>query len=461
MNVGVVAESTAKIRIDADLTWSVRTPLKAEFPVMNVCLFEDGGVEFLEPLALTRAAFDLVCGSRSVLARHQAVHGEGQTQAWVRPELADHVRRRHPELAINDLEALKGGDLLYANARWLPSPQVPIDQTKPCVGMIDDHVAYIVGAPSRPSEHLCVDDWLADCRELLPHVEASGRMLNFLWDFVDANPEMLIEDAETFRRSRTLQTTLPPNVSIGGPLENFLVDASATIEPFVMADVRKGPVMIDRGAVVHSFTRLEGPCYIGPDTWILGAKIRGGTTLGPSCRIGGEVEASIVQGWSNKYHEGFLGHSYVGEWVNLAAATQTSDLRNDYGSVRLQVNGHRLSTGRTKIGSYIGDHTKTGLGVLLNTGSVIGTFCNLLPHGALLPQIIPSFCQVQYGTVMERFDLRQMFATAATAMSRRNQTFADEERDFFFGLYDHTAERRRKVIRDAEVRRMRRSNANS
>lgn len=426
---------------------------------MSICLFEDGGVDFLEPLALTRPAFDLVCGTRSVLARHQSVHGEGQMLAWIRPDLVEHARRRHTALPINDLVALKAKDLAYANARWLPSLETPIDRSTPRVGLIEDHVAYVVGAPSRPSEHLSVDEWLADCRERLPQVEAPGRMLNFLWDYVDANPETLIEDAAAFREGRKLQTTLPPNVSIGGPLENFLVDASATVEPFVMVDVRKGPVMIDRGAVVHSFTRLEGPCYIGPDTWIMGAKIRAGTTFGPSCRIGGEVEASIVQGWSNKYHEGFLGHSYIGEWVNLAAATQTSDLRNDYGSVRLQVNGHRLSTGRTKIGSYIGDHTKTGLGVLLNTGSVIGAFCNLLPHGALLPQIIPSFCQVQYGTAMERFDLRQMFATATTALSRRGQAFSDEERDFYFALYDHTAERRRKVIRDAEVRRMRRANA--
>src|SRR4029077_7985435 len=151
----------------------------------------------------------------------------------------------------------------------------------------------------------------------------------------------------------------------------------ATVEPFVVADTRGGPVLIDHGAIVHSFSRLEGPCYVGRESWILAAKLRANSTIGPCSRIGGEVEASIVQGFSNKYHEGFLGHSYVGEWVNLAAATQTSDLRNDYGNVSVHVNGERVATGRGKIGSYIGDHAKTGLAALLNTGSSIGAFAHV------------------------------------------------------------------------------------
>src|SRR5205807_6378889 len=122
---------------------------------------------------------------------------------------------------------------------------------------------------------------------------------------------------------------------------------------------RKGPVMIAHGAVVHSFSYLEGPCYIGPRTQIFGAKLRGGT-LGPECRIGGEVEESIIHGYSNKYHDGFLGHSYIGEWVNLAAGTQVSDLRNDYGQIRPIIDGQPVKSGLNKLGTFIGDHTKTG-----------------------------------------------------------------------------------------------------
>src|SRR6185503_20580297 len=125
------------------------------------------------------------------------------------------------------------------------------------------------------------------------------------------------------------------------------------------------------------------PCYVGPESWILGAKLRGGT-VGPWCRVGGEVEASVVQGYSNKCHDGFLGHSYLGEWVNLGAGTQVSDLRHDYEAVTVPLGGERVNTGLTKVGCFIGDHTKTGLNTLINTGSVVGAFCQLLPTGGLL-----------------------------------------------------------------------------
>jgi UDP-N-acetylglucosamine diphosphorylase/glucosamine-1-phosphate N-acetyltransferase len=242
-----------------------------------------------------------------------------------------------------------------------------------------------------------------------------------------------------------------------GPAERLLLAEDAAVEPFVTADTRQGPVLIDRGAVVHSFTRLEGPCYLGPGSQIFGAKIRAGTTLGPQCRIGGEVEASIVQGFSNKYHDGFLGHSYIGEWVNLAAGTQTSDLRNDYDTIRVIVAGQKRSTGRTKIGSYIGDHTKTALGALLNTGSAFGAFTGLLPSGTLLPPVVPSFCQVNRGQLVEQWDLRKLFATAAAAMRRRGQQLTEAHKDLYYFLYEHTAGARRKAIRDGEMRRLRRS----
>ena len=116
-----------------------------------------------------------------------------------------------------------------------------------------------------------------------------------------------------------------------------------------------------------------------------------------------------------------------------------------------------VATGRTKLGSLIGDHTKTALGVLLNTGSVIGVFSNLLPSGSLLPQIVPSFCQVQQGQLHERWDLRLLFTTAATAMSRRGQELTDLYRDLYFLLYDQTSNLRRKAIRATEVRRQRKN----
>src|SRR5262249_5501625 len=172
-------------------------------------------------------------------------------------------------------------------------------------------------------------------------------------------------------------------------------------------------------AVVTPFTRLEGPCYVGPRTHLLGARVRAGTSLGPGCRLGGGVEASIVLGHSNRDHEGVLGPAALGEWVNLGAGTHNSDLRNDYGEVAVRVNGRLVQTGRTKVGCFLGDHTKAGLGTLLNTGTSAGAFCNLLPTGGLLPRYAPSFTAVWNGALVDNADLESLLSTAAAGMRRR------------------------------------------
>ncbi|HYT92868.1 MAG TPA: putative sugar nucleotidyl transferase [Gemmataceae bacterium] len=422
---------------------------------MRICIFEDRRVDALEPLSLTRPAFDLLCGAGSLLQRHVRAFAADEVGVLVRPELAELCRLMHPELAVNDPDWLRDGTTLLVNARWLPSAPIE-DRQSPRIGLVGEAVAYVVlpapGVPECTAE--TVAEWVEDCKDTLPRTPAGGVMAGHLWDLVEHNPTALDDDLAAFRAPRPPRTLT--NVAVLGPEESFVVDPMATIEPFVVADTRNGPVLIDRGAVVHSFSRLEGPCYVGPESWILGAKLRGGT-IGPCCRIGGEVEACILQGHSNKYHDGFLGHSYVGEWVNLGAGTQVSDLRNDYGMIRVSVNGVRVPTGRNKVGSFIGDHTKTGLGTLLNTGTTVGAFCGLLPSGSLLPHVIPSFCMYGYGQLQERWDLRQLFATAAVAMRRRGHELSGVHTDFLFGLYDRTAALRRKVIREVELRRWRQS----
>src|SRR5262249_11173282 len=158
-------------------------------------------------------------------------------------------------------------------------------------------------------------------------------MLRFLWEVVDHSGDEVARDWEALGRPGGC----PAGLAVVGPGEQVGVDESARVEPYVVADATGGPGGVGPGAVLAAFTRLEGPCYVGPGTHVLGAKVRAGTSLGPGCRIGGEVEASVVLGHSNKYHEGFLGHAYVGEWVNLGAGTHNSDLRNDYGEVHVTV----------------------------------------------------------------------------------------------------------------------------
>jgi UDP-N-acetylglucosamine diphosphorylase/glucosamine-1-phosphate N-acetyltransferase len=279
-------------------------------------------------------------------------------------------------------------------------------------------------------------------------------MVNYPWDLVERNALALEQDYLHWRRQRG-DVAGPAGPTLLGPGERFLADPSARIEPLVLVDTTRGPVLIDRGAVVQAFSRLEGPCYVGPDTQVLAARVRG-SSFGPQCRIGGEVEASIVQGYSNKAHDGFLGHSYLGEWVNFGAGTHTSDLRNDYGVVRVRVDGERVDTGLLKVGAFVGDHTKTSINALLNTGTAVGPFAQLLASGSLLPPAVPPFCQVAQGRVQERTDLRQMFTTAHTAMARRGREWTETHAEYFFDLYEQTAGERRQLIRENEQRRLRR-----
>ena len=170
------------------------------------------------------------------------------------------------------------------------------------------------------------------------------------------------------------------------------VGRGAKIHPMVVLDAEHGPIFIDVGAEIHPFSRIEGPCFIGRNTIVLGAKCREGNSIGPMCRIGGEVEESIIQGYTNKYHDGFLGHAYVGQWVNLGALTTNSDLKNDYSEVKVTLDGRtQISTGSNKFGALIGDHAKTSIGVMLNTGTYVGAMTLLVASGKLLPKFIPSF----------------------------------------------------------------------
>jgi UDP-N-acetylglucosamine diphosphorylase/glucosamine-1-phosphate N-acetyltransferase len=443
---------------------------------MPLCIFEDSRVGLLDPLALTRPASDLLCGSCSLEQRQCRAFGVSEVSLVVRPLLAATCRLRHPGVPINEPDSLRRPGTVLVNARWLPPAGFVPNLQEGRVGLIGEEVAYVVlpqtcpqpEAPATgPSLALqvgvdvpsSIESFLKTCKAALPHTAAGGTLLAYPWDLVQHNAQALGEDL-AWRREEMGQPPLPSPLAVVGPREEVVVHPEAVIDPFVVADSRKGPVIIDRGARIFSFSLLEGPCYVGPESWVLGAKLRGGT-VGPHCRVGGEVEASILHGYSNKYHDGFLGHSYVGEWVNLAAGTQVSDLRNDYGEVTMMVAGARIATGLTKVGAFLGDHTKTGLNTLLNTGTVAGVFCGLLPSGSYLPRLIPSFCSCAQGQLQEHWDLWQLLQTAAKAMQRRGCELSAAHSDLYFALYDQTASFRRCLLREAEQKRLRRRAAGS
>jgi len=420
---------------------------------MRVCYYEDDAVLELEPLTLMRPVFELLCGQSSLRSKQSRYFQAKETGAWLRPNLAALFQLQHAELAVNDLAWLRAGPLTMINGRWLPPANQVASEDRPHVAMVGGEVAYIrIGAEQAIDCSLyplqqCIAMW----NQLLPHRSAGGRLMGRLWDLVEHNAEQLRED---WPQSASWGNAGMP--AVVGSVDDIAVHPSAKIDPFVVADTRSGPIVVDREARIDAFTRLEGPCYIGPHTHILGAKIRSGVTIGPHCRIGGEVEASIVHGYTNKYHDGFLGHSYVGEWVNLGAGTSNSDLRNDYGEVKVIVNGQAVDTGLYKVGCFIGDHTKTGLGTLLNTGSSIGAFCSLL-SGETMPKHVPSFCTWGVGGMAEQADVGHVLETAAKAMDRRGCALTQTHSAFYRDLCEKTAEDRRLALRRDQLRRLRRS----
>lgn len=422
---------------------------------MHVVLYEDAASS-LEPLTLTRPTFELRCGL-STLALKQLRHFAAirAHTVFVREHLAEVWRQDHPGVAVN--MPLDGTTpVVLVNGRWLPPPHA-FSVFEPSVGLVDDEVAWLLLGPveAHGLAPRNIAERLPELRRKLPCVPAGGRMLRFPWDLVRHQGTQLCQ--EFAEHTATRPGRVDASIAVVGPRERLWVAATAHLDPMVVIDTRPGPVVIDEHAVVTAFSRIEGPCLIGPHTHVLGAKVRGETSLGPRCRVGGEVEASIIHGHSNKYHDGFLGHAYVGEWVNLGAGTCNSDLRNDYGPVEVPVHGEPTSTGLAKVGCFIGDHTKTGLGTLLNTGSSVGVFCNLLPAGRLAPKHVPSFTTWWNGSLRESADWARLLTTAGEVMRRRGRQLTDALRDLYLHVFDETALERRRALRDEEGQRRRRA----
>lgn len=411
---------------------------------MRLCLFEDRRVSQLEPLTLARPVFALTCGITTLGEKQRRYCGLEDTGILVRPMLVEICRQDYPFFRCNDFDWLREELTLLVNGRWLPPLQGTPPEETPHVGVIGKQVAYAV-VPTHLLTYCSLntlDDCLQAWKQTLPETSAGGWMIDYPWELVEHNAAMITHDFTTKLAGTTQPGRPPATIALMGPKERLWVHETAMVEPHVVVDTRRGPIIIDREAQVQAFTRLEGPCYIGPRTIVAGAKLRA-CTIGPVCRIGGEVETSVLHSHVNKYHEGFLGHSYVGEWVNIAAGVQVSDLRNDYQTVRMTVDGNPMDTGMQKIGSYIGDHTKIGLGALLNTGSSIGVFSQLLPHGTYLPRRIPSFSLVNRGKIVANDDLHALFTTAAEVFSRRGWAWSTERESLFRTIYHATAFERR------------------
>ena len=426
---------------------------------MRLCLVEDNGATRLEPLTLTRPVFDLLLGGRTlgekIADAFKIGPGPARRGSIVRPYLASVQRERDPHTHVNDRDWQARGPLLTANARWVPSAdfQAP-DSSSPWLGFCDGRPACALVGPDQAVtlEPNGVDSWFDRLASALPSFEVGGEWIDRPWDLVSKNGAHIHRDFHSQGRVDVTNRHLSA-MALVGPADRLSIHESVRIDPYTVFDTLNGPITVASGAIIQPFTRIEGPCFIGKDTQLFRANLRGGVTIGPNCRIGGEVEESIVHGFSNKYHEGFLGHSYICEWVNLGAITSNSDLRNDYGEVHVPLGGDPVATGQAKVGCFLGDHTRTGLGSMLNTGTAIGVMCNVLPAGLLLPKHVPSFTAVLYGRVAPGFTIEQLFSTARIVMGRRGRVFNALEEQLYLDLHEQTRLERERAFQKNNDRR--------
>ena len=402
------------------------------------------------PLALSRPIWELRCGMTSLAEKLLDRARPAETACFLPPYLAE-VYRRETDWPVNTPKSLSGADLLVVDARVKADGLAKLGEGPSRVFLDSDGkvlAARIVREDLAKLHTDSLEALLASAKESLPLADTGLPTWSYIWDLILANPAQLSEDFRTAGRSGIDgEARVEDPTAVRGSRGDIFVGRGAKIHPLVVLDAEHGPIYIDEGAEIHPFTRIEGPCYIGRKSILLGAKCREGNSIGPLCRIGGEVEESIVQGYSNKYHDGFLGHAYVGQWVNLGALTTNSDLKNDYSEVKISLDGRaQLPTGSTKIGALIGDHTKTSIGTLLNTGACVGAMTLLVTSGTLLPKFIPSFTWHLNDAITQGFGKDSLYATARTAMERRKCQWTEADEAMWNAVYEITAAEREEAI---------------
>jgi UDP-N-acetylglucosamine diphosphorylase/glucosamine-1-phosphate N-acetyltransferase len=396
-----------------------------------IVLFEDYGYVNLLPLAFWRSLFELRIGRRILLDRAAQTLGLPIAGVWTRAWVATVAAQR----CCAPANASLGAGTVLVNGRWLADDSTSFPKA-PAVGVVDDVVVYVV-CDKKLATRLAPNDLLDPARQAaalagVKRVEAGGRVIHYLWDVVHNLPDVLAEEWNEGHAS--IDTELDSRVTLQGT-ENLHIGERCRIHPTAIIDAAVGPVFLSHDVHIGAYSVIEGPIYIGPGSRIYPhAWLHGANAFGPVCKLAGEIDGCLIQGYANKQHEGFLGHSLVGTWVNLGAGSSNSDLKNTYGPVRVPLNGKEVDSGCTFFGAIIGDHAKIGINGTIPTGAVIG-FGASAACGRVMPKYIPSFGWVTDDGLV-RGDPARLLDVATNVMARRDIDMTDEEIELFLDLGD-------------------------
>jgi UDP-N-acetylglucosamine diphosphorylase/glucosamine-1-phosphate N-acetyltransferase len=402
---------------------------------MKLILFEDESTYNFYPLTLTHATFELRHGIFTFSERAKiSLHADVDAMQYLaRDYLASRMRDKDKNIA-NEPEKIDE-EAVFVNGLLLVTPELAklMSKARPgTVGLCGDRMAFakfgtspsvevaklLMNAPGKEA----VDSILSMSLEKA-NVDPANLISNY-WEVINTNSEQLTADLRGLhgRKSKV-------KAKIVGKASNLIVGKDCEVGPNVVLDVRKAPIFLGDKSIIHPFTWIEGPTYIGSETIIHPSSvIREGSNIGKVCRIGGEVEETVVLDYSNKPHAGFLGHAYIGEWVNLGAMFTNSDLKNTYGTVKVTVRGKKVDSGTRKLGCMVGDHSKGSIGSLLYTGKKVGVCCQI--HGTV-EEDIPSFTFYGKSVGYPTWEILPdpVIQTVKTVMSRRRveMTEADEK----------------------------------
>jgi len=419
---------------------------------MIVALFEDEDCENFLPLTYTRPVFECRSGMFTFLERAQRMYPESKFLLFTRGYLVPTLKKRvsHPvnkPASIDDeVLLINGAFIVNEEAKRLIEKKLArnvlmMQKGRMALAHLSEDVARNYGEElCGPLSRLMAKKLMKECKTL----EASDLpLLAYPWDLVNKNAELIKEDYLALGK-RESEGTLDSRATVYGNEGDVYVGEGSFVEAHVALDARDGPIFIGEETVVHAGSRISGPTYIGDKTIIATGLIREGCSIGRVCRVGGELEETVIQGFSNKYHTGFIGHAYIGEWVNLGAATTNSDLKNTYGRVQVMTRGKSVDTGQIKVGCFIGDHAKTSIGTQIYTGKKVGVASQV--HG-FVTKDVPSFTiwSESLGSKPVELYLQSAIETQKRVFSRRGIKQTREDIELLKKLFEITAKEREKA----------------
>lgn len=335
----------------------------------------------------------------------------------------------------NKFKAVVTGDNYWINGAWCPTDEAVrlIRQLNPGDAIRYGNRVLAVRTP---------DDEVPEVITGTVHELAEAPLLiDRPWKIFQHNGPQIRSDFSLITAGRKSELVNDSATVVYNP-SNVFIEAGVTLKAAII-NAENGPVYLGKESQVQEGAIIRGPFALGEGAMVLmGGKMRGDTTIGPWCKVGGEIANSVLFSYSNKSHDGYLGNSVLGEWCNLGADTNTSNMKNTYDFVRLYSHTEQamIDTGLPFCGLIMGDHSKSGINTMFNTGTVVGVNCNVL-GGGYPPNFIPSFSWAQTAV----YDLDKALATAGRAMSRRSQEFTAVDQEVMKNVFDLTRNDRLKL----------------